>query len=86
MAQSELWDGPDEFAAPWTSTMAMTENIDLLRGIGAPATRALVEAGYTSIDQLAGVPVAVIAALHGVGPRAIRILAETLAERGCALG
>jgi hypothetical protein len=62
--------------------VAMTESRDLPKGIGAPATRALVAAGYTSVDQLAGADVAGLAALHGVGPRALRIIGETLAERG----
>ena len=63
---------------------AMTEPHDLPKGIGAPATRALVAAGYTSIDHLAAADAAKLAALHGVGPRALRIIAETLAEPGAA--
>ena len=63
----------------------MVENTDLPKGIGAPATRALIAAGYTSIDQLAGVPAAELAALHGVGPKAIRIINEALAQRGSSL-
>ncbi|MEU4106439.1 DNA-binding protein [Streptomyces tanashiensis] len=59
---------------------------DLPRGIGAPATRALVAAGYTRLAQLDGVPVAELAALHGVGPKALRVLGEALAERGKSLG
>ncbi|MEU2244431.1 DNA-binding protein [Streptomyces sp. NPDC018338] len=59
---------------------------DLPRGIGAPATRALVAAGYTRLSQLVGVPVAELAALHGVGPKALRVLGEALAERGESLG
>ncbi|MET9346912.1 DNA-binding protein [Streptomyces termitum] len=55
---------------------------DFPRGVGAPATRALAAAGYTRLDQLAGVP----AALHGVGPKALRVLGEALAERGRSLG
>ena len=60
----------------------MTEPHDLPKGIGAPATRALVAAGYTSIDQLAGADASELAALHGVGPKALRIIAERLAELG----
>ncbi|WP_329286396.1 DNA-binding protein [Streptomyces sp. NBC_00691] len=55
------------------------------RAIGAPATRALAAAGYTRFDQLDGVPAAELAALHGVGPKALRLLAEELAQRGLAL-
>ena len=60
--------------------------LDELPRIGAPATRALALAGYTRLDQLAGVPRASLAALHGVGPRALRILDEALAAHGLRLG
>jgi hypothetical protein len=62
------------------------ETGDLPRGIGRPATGALQQMGYTRLDQLDGVPAADLLALHGVGPRAIRVLREALAERGMALG
>lgn len=60
--------------------------LDELPRIGAPATRALRQAGWTRLDQLAGVPRADLAALHGVGPRALRILDEALAQHGLRLG
>jgi hypothetical protein len=59
---------------------------DLPRGIGAPATRALTAAGYTSLGQLAGVSERQLGALHGVGPKALRILREALQERGLSFG
>ncbi|MEV6070359.1 DNA-binding protein [Nocardia sp. NPDC052001] len=58
----------------------------LPRGIGAPATRALTAAGYRRLEQLAGVSEAELLALHGVGPKAIRLLGAALAEQGLALG
>ena len=58
----------------------------LPRSIGAPATRALTAAGYTELSQLAGVPAAELAKLHGVGPKALRLLQEALQERGMSLG
>ncbi|MCM6775138.1 DNA-binding protein [Nocardia sp. CDC159] len=58
----------------------------LPHGIGAPATRALNAVGYTELEQLAGVPEAELLALHGVGPKAIRVLRAALAERGLSLG
>ena len=58
----------------------------LPRSIGAPATRALTAAGYTELSQLAGVPAAELARLHGVGPKALRLLQEALHERGMSLG
>jgi hypothetical protein len=60
--------------------------LDALPPIGAPATRALALAGYARLDQLDGVPRASLAALHGVGPKALRILDEALVEHGLALG
>jgi hypothetical protein len=58
----------------------------LPRSIGAPATRALTGAGYTELSQLAGVPAAELAKLHGVGPKALRLLQEALKDRGMSLG
>ena len=52
--------------------------------IGAPATRALASVGITSLDDVAGRSAADLLALHGLGPRAIRILTEALAEAGFA--
>ncbi|WP_137991551.1 DNA-binding protein [Streptomyces vilmorinianum] len=52
------------------------------RGIGAPATRALTAAGYTTLEELAGVPESELLALHGVGPGALTVLREVMAERG----
>ncbi|MCU7826576.1 helix-hairpin-helix domain-containing protein [Kitasatospora sp. DSM 101779] len=56
------------------------------RNIGSPATRALLGAGYTRLDDLAGVPVAELKKLHGMGPRALERLRAALAERGQSLG
>ena len=53
--------------------------------IGAPATRALTAAGYTELRQLANVPAAELRKLHGVGPKALRLLQEALAEQGMSL-
>jgi hypothetical protein len=56
------------------------------RNIGAPATRALTAAGYTELRQLADVPVADLKKLHGVGPKALRLLQEALEQHGMSLG
>jgi hypothetical protein len=58
----------------------------LPRNIGAPATRALTAAGYTNLNQLADVPVAELKKLHGVGPKALRLLQEALEQQGLSLG
>jgi len=57
-----------------------TDN-DLPR-IGAPATRALEAAGYTSLKQLTKVSEAELGQLHGMGPKALGILREALKAKG----
>ena len=51
----------------------------LPRGIGAPATRALARVGITTLDDARGADLDELLRLHGVGPKAIRILREALA-------
>jgi uncharacterized protein YdhG (YjbR/CyaY superfamily) len=50
--------------------------------IGAPATRALVAAGYSRLTQLTKVSEAELGQLHGMGPKALGILRDTLKEKG----
>jgi uncharacterized protein YdhG (YjbR/CyaY superfamily) len=50
--------------------------------IGAPATRALEAAGYSRVEQLTKVTEAELAQLHGMGPKALGILRDTLKEKG----
>ena len=50
--------------------------------IGTPAQRALTAAGITKLEQLTTVTEAELLQLHGMGPKALRILRETLKERG----
>jgi hypothetical protein len=45
-------------------------------GLSQPALRALVGAGYTSLEQVAAAGEVELLALHGVGPKAIRIFRE----------
>jgi hypothetical protein len=58
---------------------------DLPASIGKAATRALANAGLTTLDQVATRTRAELLAMHGVGPKAVRILAETLEEKGMSL-
>lgn len=58
------------------------EQNDALPKIGAPATRALTDAGYTRLSQLSDVSAADLLKLHGVGTKAIQILREALAQKG----
>jgi hypothetical protein len=50
--------------------------------IGAPATRALHNAGYFRLEQLTGITEKDLAKLHGMGPKALGILRAALEERG----
>ena len=50
--------------------------------IGAPATRALESAGYSHLEQLTKITEAELGQLHGMGPKALGILRESLEEKG----
>ena len=54
---------------------------DLPPGIGAPATRALAAAGITRLVQLTSLSEVELLKLHGVGPKAVRLLREALSKR-----
>jgi hypothetical protein len=55
------------------------------RAMGRPANAALVAHGITTMEQVAELTVGELAAMHGVGPKAIRILEEELAASGLSL-
>lgn len=55
---------------------------ELTPRIGRVARRELARHGYTRYEQLTAVSAAELLAIHGVGPKAVRILAEELAARG----
>jgi len=59
--------------------------LDALPKVGAPATRALNSAGYTSLRELAGVPRSDLAKLHGMGPKALGIIEVALEEHNLGL-
>jgi hypothetical protein len=52
-----------------------------VHAIGAPARRALANAGLTTWDAVDAAPDADLLALHGFGPRALRLLRESTAGR-----
>jgi predicted flap endonuclease-1-like 5' DNA nuclease len=52
--------------------------------IGKVARRELANAGYTRLEQLTNVSEKELLRIHGVGPKAIRILREALGARGLA--
>ncbi|MFT4299763.1 MAG: hypothetical protein QM597_09040 [Aeromicrobium sp.] len=72
--------------APKRLTKAATASsggdTDLPPGRGRPAASALRAAGIATLADVSGHRASEIAALHGVGPKAIRLLGEALAERG----
>lgn len=53
--------------------------------IGRPATNALAAAGVVRLEQLTGWTEKELLRLHGVGPKAVRLLKVALAERGLSL-
>lgn len=64
---------------------SVNPSLDTLAKIGAPATRALNNAGYTALRELAGVPRTELAELHGVGPKALDIIQSALAKHDLSL-
>ena len=55
---------------------------DLPVGLSRPARRALVEAGYWRLEQLAEVSEAELKQLHGVGSKALEQLRSALSAKG----
>ncbi|HAM23470.1 MAG TPA: DNA-binding protein [Actinobacteria bacterium] len=58
---------------------------DFPSGVSAPAIRAFTAAGYRNVRELAGVPAGELAQLHGVGPKALRIVQAALEAEGQSL-
>lgn len=53
-----------------------------IKGVGEPARRALARAGYSKIEELAQVTEKELSKLHGMGPKALRVLREALIGQG----
>ncbi|KAM9862908.1 helix-hairpin-helix domain-containing protein [Leucobacter sp. BZR 635] len=64
------------------STRDVPEQIGDLPKIGRPATSALLLLGVTTLADVAPMRRQDLLALHGVGPKAVRILGEALAAAG----
>jgi predicted flap endonuclease-1-like 5' DNA nuclease len=58
------------------------ESSDDLPNIGNVARRELANAGYTRLEQFTKVSEKELLKIHGVGPKAIRILREVMELRG----
>ena len=54
------------------------------QAIGKVAKRELAINGFTTYDQLTGATKRELLAIHGVGPKAVRILGEELERRGAS--
>ena len=50
--------------------------------LAAPAMRALANAGYTRLEQLALVSEEDVKKLHGIGPNALKLLSQALHDKG----
>jgi predicted flap endonuclease-1-like 5' DNA nuclease len=65
-------------------TPEASPDTELTPRIGKVARRELAHHGYTRYEQLASTSAGELLRIHGVGPKAIRILDEELATRGLA--
>lgn len=52
------------------------------KGVGQPAIRALNDAGYLKLEDLAGADEAELMKLHGMGPKALGVIREALTAKG----
>lgn len=64
------------------STRDTPAQIGDLPPIGRPATSALIAAGIDSLARVAAYSRGELLAMHGVGPKAVRILEAALEARG----
>jgi uncharacterized protein YdhG (YjbR/CyaY superfamily) len=64
------------------SATAETQRTNFPPGISKPALRALEAAGYSSLEHLTKVTEAELSGLHGMGPKALRVLREALEAEG----
>lgn len=55
------------------------------KGVSKPAQRALASVGVTRVDQLTRFTEAELMELHGMGPKALGILKDTLRAKGKSL-
>jgi hypothetical protein len=62
--------------------ITMAEDGDLPRGLAKPAVRALTGAGITRLEQLTALSESELSALHGIGPKAVTLLRDTLHAQG----
>jgi predicted flap endonuclease-1-like 5' DNA nuclease len=75
---------PENPPLGWNGIMMTTDctALDLPLGIGKPALRALEGVGICTLDDVAKWQESELAALHGVGPKALGILKAALEAQG----
>ncbi|GAA4967663.1 hypothetical protein [Actinoplanes utahensis] len=64
------------------TTRDVPARIGDLPPIGRPANGALLQAGITTLAQVATHRRRDLLTMHGIGPKAVRLLTEALAEQG----
>jgi len=79
---SEVRNGRTAAIVTRMSTRNVPARIGDLPPIGRPANGALLEAGVTTLAQVATWRRRDLLALHGVGPKAVRMLSEALDAQG----
>lgn len=69
-----------------TAANALTDSIrdELPAGLARPALRSLAAAGITSTAHFSKITAAELKQLHGMGPKAIELIRQALAEAGIA--
>jgi DNA-directed RNA polymerase alpha subunit len=55
---------------------------DAIKGLSAPARRALVNAGHDTLKDLTKVTEAALGELHGMGRKAVTALRDALKDKG----
>lgn len=65
-----------------TTSDSFNNKTDFPREIGQPATSALLVAGYSRLEQLTEITESDLKKLHGMGPKALGILRQTLEMKG----
>ena len=75
---------PDDPHRQQRSDEDPADSSELTPRIGNVARTVLALNGYTRYDHLTGATARQLLGIHGIGPKAVRILAEELAARGLA--
>ncbi len=83
MKRCELNLDPLKRAAARKRTSAIQANFP--DGLAQPALRALVNAGFTKLEQLTRISEVDLVKLHGMGPKAVALLRDALAKKNLAL-